>query len=734
MKQKLMHFLLPIMLGIAVMSSIAYCYSAAYAMPITLALFGFELMTFFVLHKIYNMKHKKLRGIAYVILLAAVLYVTILMLGEAAEEANSRFYAWFFGISQETELGYLSVLCFGGGFLFFSMLYYFTQVRYRGIMTLMLVIFPLAIYAKRLDVIRIEYLAVILFFYLAVMVHNRQTSADSNVTVVADKAYVVSLVTFAAAVILITAVVPKPQIKSMQEKDSNYFNNLDFFELEGTSVVLDSTDFAERLRGSPSGAKLFYVFPRSDDEKIYLKTQSYAYFDDNGWYYGEEKYPKIEYVWTNPEDMLRNMTLSAKLEILESYYSQHVGFEKELESVKKAMALVYDKELAIAMEDGISYDMYIVPQFTYYLDKFNLHDKSAYEVTLNGEYINYARTSSYYVASYQDTTLMRSLAGELSLTDDEWDTILGWYGYMTGQDGEKYSDDYFYGASNEKEFAQSFHNGEYDNYDSEIRELALDITKDCSTDFEKALALEGYFTKAGFTYDMEYYPPDESIEFFIFDSKRGICSDFATAMTLMARSVGLNARYCHGYLAFEKDDEQGGMVVRDSYAHAYTEVYINGIGWMTFEPTVPGFEAMLYDENEVAGNNALVNALNDKGTWIILAVLLLLGILIIVFIRPISEAVYRIYIVRLSTKNPTVATMKLYRRMVKHLAKRLHRDLSAYTVSGTRELLSSCRVDAATITDAFDRSFYGRKELTAEDFAASYEEYKLAYKLKSKDK
>ncbi|MBQ7980520.1 MAG: hypothetical protein IJ305_02820, partial [Oscillospiraceae bacterium] len=477
MKQKLMHFLLPMLLGLAVMSSIAYCYAVAYVMPITLGLLGIEAATFFVLHKIYNMRHKKLSGLVYMALLTLVGFVTMSMLQVASDNTNTRFYAWFFGVSQKMEVGYTLVLCFGGGFVFFSMLYYFTQVRYRGIMTLMLVLFPFAIYAKRLDAMRTEYLIAILFCYLAVMVHNRQTAADSGVTVVADRAYAVSLVSFAAVVVLLCAVVPKPEVLSIQEKDSDYFNSLNLFEMEGTDVTLGSSNFVERLRGASSGAELFYVYPQSDDSQFYLKAQSYAYFDDNGWYYGEDKYPRIEYVWNEPKEMLQNMRLEGKLKILHSYFSENEGYEKELEAVKKAMTLAYDKRLTVMMLDGISYDMYMVSQFTHYLDKFDQHAKSSYDVTLNGEYHNYSRTSGYYRASYEDVNMMRELALELPLNDSQWAEILDWYGYKAMLEPETYSEEIYNAVSNEKVFAQTFHNGEYDNFDSRISELAREITK-----------------------------------------------------------------------------------------------------------------------------------------------------------------------------------------------------------------------------------------------------------------
>lgn len=71
-------------------------------------------------------------------------------------------------------------------------------------------------------------------------------------------------------------------------------------------------------------------------------------------------------------------------------------------------------------------------------------------------------------------------------------------------------------------------------------------------DYEKAQALVDYFEQNGYVYDNEYEPDDESIAYFLFTSKRGNCTNYATSMTLMARMLGLPARYVEGFAAYER--------------------------------------------------------------------------------------------------------------------------------------------------------------------------------------
>jgi transglutaminase-like putative cysteine protease len=128
--------------------------------------------------------------------------------------------------------------------------------------------------------------------------------------------------------------------------------------------------------------------------------------------------------------------------------------------------------------------------------------------------------------------------------------------------------------------------------------LAKEITKGKNSDYDKANAIVNYFRTNGYEYS--FSPPKiekerDYIEFFMFESKRGICTHYGTAMTLLARAAGLPARYVEGYMATEKDVRNGVFVARQKHAHAFPEVYIAGFGWMVFEPTV----SIVEDESEI---------------------------------------------------------------------------------------------------------------------------------------
>lgn len=125
-----------------------------------------------------------------------------------------------------------------------------------------------------------------------------------------------------------------------------------------------------------------------------------------------------------------------------------------------------------------------------------------------------------------------------------------------------------------------------DGVSAEIYELAQEITAGCDSDYEKFCAIEQWFGANEFLYDMDFVPQSAETEYFVFESKRGICSDFATATTLLARAAGLTARYTEGFaLSEDCRDELGVYNVTAAQAHAYTQVYVKGCGWLNLDAT-----------------------------------------------------------------------------------------------------------------------------------------------------
>jgi transglutaminase-like putative cysteine protease len=120
-----------------------------------------------------------------------------------------------------------------------------------------------------------------------------------------------------------------------------------------------------------------------------------------------------------------------------------------------------------------------------------------------------------------------------------------------------------------------------------VRLQAEQLARGQTTAYGRARALQDFFRSPAFTYDLEVAAghSGNAVDRFLFDTKRGYCEQFAGSYALLARLMGLPARVAVGFQPGLK--AAGTFTVKDREAHAWPEVYFEGIGWTAFEPT-PG--------------------------------------------------------------------------------------------------------------------------------------------------
>ncbi len=78
---------------------------------------------------------------------------------------------------------------------------------------------------------------------------------------------------------------------------------------------------------------------------------------------------------------------------------------------------------------------------------------------------------------------------------------------------------------------------------------------------------------------------DDPVDEFLFDSRQGFCEHYASAFTVLMRAAGLPARVMTGYLGGENNPLGDYFIVRQSDAHAWSEVWLRGRGWVRVDPT-----------------------------------------------------------------------------------------------------------------------------------------------------
>ena len=127
-----------------------------------------------------------------------------------------------------------------------------------------------------------------------------------------------------------------------------------------------------------------------------------------------------------------------------------------------------------------------------------------------------------------------------------------------------------------------------DGLDPRIPELARKITASANNPYDKSLAMEEYLrTHFAYTLRLAGKPGTDPLAYFLFEARAGHCEYFASAMTVMLRTLGIPSREVNGFLPGEYNDVGGDYIVRASDAHSWVEAYFPGSGWLTFDPT-PG--------------------------------------------------------------------------------------------------------------------------------------------------
>jgi transglutaminase-like putative cysteine protease len=156
-----------------------------------------------------------------------------------------------------------------------------------------------------------------------------------------------------------------------------------------------------------------------------------------------------------------------------------------------------------------------------------------------------------------------------------------------------------------------------------VRRLALQVIsgRGLTTQYQRARALQDFFRRAPFEYDLDVDPghSGNDLETFLFRTHRGYCEQFAGAYAAMARVIGLPSRVAVGFTPGESDGN-GGYIVRGFNGHAWPEVYLDGYGWVAFEPTpgrgMPGAEAYtgVPEQQAQAGNPGSATTLSTTTT------------------------------------------------------------------------------------------------------------------------
>ncbi|MEA3301741.1 MAG: DUF3488 and transglutaminase-like domain-containing protein, partial [Pseudomonadota bacterium] len=127
------------------------------------------------------------------------------------------------------------------------------------------------------------------------------------------------------------------------------------------------------------------------------------------------------------------------------------------------------------------------------------------------------------------------------------------------------------------------------NITSRMKQLVQHWLGDAKDDAGHAAVVDQalrYFRKQPFYYTL--YPPlllDNPVDEFLFESRRGFCEHYASSFVTLMRVAGIPSRLVTGYQGGEINPLGGHLIVRQSDAHAWAEVWLVGEGWVRIDPT-----------------------------------------------------------------------------------------------------------------------------------------------------
>lgn len=148
-----------------------------------------------------------------------------------------------------------------------------------------------------------------------------------------------------------------------------------------------------------------------------------------------------------------------------------------------------------------------------------------------------------------------------------------------------------------------------EEFPDRVRALAKEVTAEGTTPYAKMELLQSYL-RQNYEYtnkpDLSRKESKDFVDSFLFEIKQGYCDYFSTSMVMMARSLGIPARWVKGYAPgtqpnpeFMSRFPETGMAyqVNNADAHSWAELYFGDYGWIPFEAT-PGFDAPIMYEQD----------------------------------------------------------------------------------------------------------------------------------------
>lgn len=287
----------------------------------------------------------------------------------------------------------------------------------------------------------------------------------------------------------------------------------------------------------------------------------------------------------------------------------------------------------------------------------------------------------------------------------------------------------------------------------QMGELVEEITKPYVNAYDKVRAIEKFLAD-NYTYTLEPQMPEEEhvdmVNYFLFNSKEGFCSHYASAMVLMVRKLGLKARYVTGFkLPYTIPEEyllDGQMnymeemklpasyfgmqsyTVRDDDAHAWPEVYFEGLGWIPFEPTQvyhKDFYGSLVEDlaMPVLQSDQVDTPVESKDNWYIY-VLYCLGVFFLLSLPLILREVAKVRYKKLPLCSKVKWQYNHFMRTLALLSPRKRKQDTILEYMTAAQIIHG-KVDLIGVGAAFEKHIYSHERVKDAELEYMEEQYRM---------
>ena len=623
-----------------------------------------------------------------------------------------------------------------------SVIYYFTRVRYRILMNFLIFVIPFAVYGKEYEKMPTGFIILMAVGYILLMVYFRQLSDSkpenaSEVEIKEKKLTWRSAGRYILTFAIIAAVIPKPEIEADRSYIETLINAEAFTDrlVAMLNVFRDSAD-GDQFRNNNDTAPVYYA---SAPEPLRLKLSTFSSYDydTDSWEAGvldtssSVSVDMPAEIWTNG-GVAEAVLLAAELD---SGFAEEFGLSEFIEQVgsldivkpETASAVFYGAQeggsaapvpqSAVSMDASTYKELFTVGDSgTVYAEKgtFRPGTEFSFSYQRDGYFSvpeNVLATETIAGADDYESLLYNAY---YALTDEYWR-------YAGSTEGLE-NDEYYQRLRRCRKTIEANIDtypaitGELLDYggNERIYQLAQELTAGLDSEYEKAEVLELYFYRNGYNYDLEYVKADgENAEDFIFETKTGVCYEYATAMTLLARAAGIPARYCEGYNMSQRYQQRNGFegfIVRAQDAHGFPELYIKGYGWLSFEPT------MTDAVRNTSGSTK--SSLSRIGLFILAAAVLLL---LLIAVMPVLS--HKLFLISSRRRSPSKQAAAAMRRIC-----RIYDIGSTSTSHEAVQLVADASgADISAAAVLFDRAVYGGEELSEAEGQRITEEYTKAW-------